>query len=223
MRRRSSTGSAFVTSSPSRMMRPLVGSMSRLTIFSVVVLPHPDGPTRQTSSPRGTAREISFTATVPSANRLLTLSRAIATSPAEATPEPACAARPAGSPGGSASAAVASTRDPLGGSELLQPKRQLMVLHAVRARLLERHSTLHRPAHQFVPAHPRHRDPPELPAGAAGAAGEMAAEQHPGDARRDLHDSVAGAVRAAPTGLRCHPRHPRGRRPGRLRAAAAGA
>ncbi len=40
--------------------------MSRLTIFSVVDLPHPDGPTRQTTDPRGTDRERSCTATVPS-------------------------------------------------------------------------------------------------------------------------------------------------------------
>jgi hypothetical protein len=32
-------------------MRPLVGSTSRLTIFSVVDLPQPEGPTRTTSSP----------------------------------------------------------------------------------------------------------------------------------------------------------------------------
>ena len=33
-------------------MRPVVGSISRLIIFSVVDLPQPDGPTRQTISPR---------------------------------------------------------------------------------------------------------------------------------------------------------------------------
>ena len=45
----------------------LVGSISRLTILSVVDFPHPDGPTRQTSSPRATSRSSSRTATVPSA------------------------------------------------------------------------------------------------------------------------------------------------------------
>ena len=45
------TGSERVTSSPSISMVPVVGSISRLIIFSVVDLPHPDGPTRTTSSP----------------------------------------------------------------------------------------------------------------------------------------------------------------------------
>ncbi len=37
------------------MIRPDVGSMIRLTIFMVVVLPHPEGPTRMTISPSGTS------------------------------------------------------------------------------------------------------------------------------------------------------------------------
>ena len=41
MPRRSSTGSAWVTSVPSSQMRPVVGSMSRLIILSVVDLPQP--------------------------------------------------------------------------------------------------------------------------------------------------------------------------------------
>ena len=41
---------------------PLVGSMSRLTIFRLVVLPQPDGPTRQQIFPAGTIRDRSFTA-----------------------------------------------------------------------------------------------------------------------------------------------------------------
>ena len=37
-----------VTSSPLMMMWPSVGSMSRLIILRVVVLPQPDGPTNMT-------------------------------------------------------------------------------------------------------------------------------------------------------------------------------
>ena len=36
--------------------------MSRLIIFSEVVLPHPDGPTKMTISPEGTSSESSWTA-----------------------------------------------------------------------------------------------------------------------------------------------------------------
>ncbi len=43
------------TSSPPMVMRPLVGSISRLTIFMLVVLPQPDGPTRTQISPAGTS------------------------------------------------------------------------------------------------------------------------------------------------------------------------
>src|SRR6478609_5412951 len=43
MRRRSCTGETVVTSSPSRKMRPDVGSISRLIMRIVVVLPHRDG------------------------------------------------------------------------------------------------------------------------------------------------------------------------------------
>ena len=60
-------GRRAVTSSPSRKIRPLVGSISRLIIFSVVDLPQPDGPTSTTISPAGTSRSSSCTATVPSA------------------------------------------------------------------------------------------------------------------------------------------------------------
>ncbi len=62
MRRRSSSGELWVTSSPSSRMTPLVGSMMRLTIFIVVVLPQPDGPTSTTISPCGTTRSSSRTA-----------------------------------------------------------------------------------------------------------------------------------------------------------------
>src|SRR5215213_8374092 len=53
MWRRSWSGSRLVTSSSPMRMRPLVGSMSRLIIFMVVVLPHPEGPTSMTISPAG--------------------------------------------------------------------------------------------------------------------------------------------------------------------------
>ncbi|KPC70940.1 hypothetical protein ADL35_36670, partial [Streptomyces sp. NRRL WC-3753] len=72
MRRRSSTGSTADMSSPPRKIRPEVGSMSRLTIFIVVVLPHPEGPTSVTSSPAATSKVRSSTAVVPSAYTLLT-------------------------------------------------------------------------------------------------------------------------------------------------------
>ncbi len=51
MRRRSSTAGSPATSSPSIVIRPPVGSISRLIIFMVVVLPQPDGPTRTQISP----------------------------------------------------------------------------------------------------------------------------------------------------------------------------
>src|ERR671917_590540 len=40
---------------------PSVGSMSLLTIRIVVVLPHPDGPTKTQISPSGISKERSFT------------------------------------------------------------------------------------------------------------------------------------------------------------------
>ena len=49
--RRIITGSLSSTFSPAMRMRPEVGSMSRLIIRKVVVLPHPDGPTSTASSP----------------------------------------------------------------------------------------------------------------------------------------------------------------------------
>src|SRR6266540_3856940 len=58
-------------------MRPLVGSMSRFTIFKVVVFPQPDGPTRTEISPSGTSRVRTVTAWVPSGKRLETESRRI--------------------------------------------------------------------------------------------------------------------------------------------------
>src|SRR3954454_5984551 len=72
-------------------MRPLVGSISRLIIFSVVDFPQPEGPTRQTTSPVATSRSSSWTATVPSAYRLPTPSSRIIASMAAGSPEGAVA------------------------------------------------------------------------------------------------------------------------------------
>src|SRR5829696_2849436 len=58
-------------------MRPPLGSMSRFTIFKVVVFPQPDGPTSTEISPSGTSRVRSVTAMVPSGKRLETESRRI--------------------------------------------------------------------------------------------------------------------------------------------------
>ena len=58
-------------------MRPDVGSMSRFTIFNVVVLPHPDGPTSTQTSPSGISSESSRTATWPLGYCLLIASRRI--------------------------------------------------------------------------------------------------------------------------------------------------
>ena len=45
----------------------MLGSMIRLIIFIVVVLPQPDGPTSTVSSPAAKVRSSSATPTVPSA------------------------------------------------------------------------------------------------------------------------------------------------------------
>src|SRR5262249_22494539 len=58
-------------------MRPDVGSIRRLTIFKVVVLPHPDGPTRTHTWPAGMASESARTASWPLAYCLLIASRRI--------------------------------------------------------------------------------------------------------------------------------------------------
>ena len=62
MLRRSSVTSRVAASTPSIRMRPLVGSMSRFTIFRLVVLPQPDGPTSTQILPAGTVSDRSFTA-----------------------------------------------------------------------------------------------------------------------------------------------------------------
>src|SRR3954462_13714381 len=62
MPRRSSVVSRVAPSTPSSRIRPDVGSMSRLTILSDVVLPQPDGPTRTQIFPAGTSSDRSLTA-----------------------------------------------------------------------------------------------------------------------------------------------------------------
>ena len=52
-------------SRPATTMRPLVRSMRRLIIRSVVVLPQPEGPTSTQISPSPTSSERSSTAMVP--------------------------------------------------------------------------------------------------------------------------------------------------------------
>src|SRR3954468_7171821 len=64
MPRRTSTGSIVSVSRPSTMILPEVFSMRRLTIFRVVVLPHPDGPRRMQISPVGTSMLIRSAAMV---------------------------------------------------------------------------------------------------------------------------------------------------------------
>ena len=66
MPRRSSCVGIVVTSRPSIVMRPLDGSISRLIIRSVVVLPEPELPTRATISPASTVSVRSSTATARS-------------------------------------------------------------------------------------------------------------------------------------------------------------
>ena len=54
--------SRVATSTPSSRIRPEVGSISRLTILSDVVLPQPDGPTSTQILPAGTSSDRSLTA-----------------------------------------------------------------------------------------------------------------------------------------------------------------
>jgi hypothetical protein len=56
MWRRSSSGRLLMMSRPSISIVPLVGSMSRLIIRSVVVLPQPLGPMSTQTSPEGTSK-----------------------------------------------------------------------------------------------------------------------------------------------------------------------
>src|SRR5438552_968384 len=58
-------GASPTSDCPSRTMSPSVGNSCPPIIRSVVVLPHPDGPSRTTYSPWSTCRSTSSTATVP--------------------------------------------------------------------------------------------------------------------------------------------------------------
>src|SRR6266568_8403304 len=62
MPRRKMTGSWLSTSVPPTKICPALGSISRLIIRIVVVLPQPDGPTRTAISPSLMSRLRSFTA-----------------------------------------------------------------------------------------------------------------------------------------------------------------
>src|SRR3984957_9861826 len=77
MLRRSCTGSIFKTSVPSIRIRPPEGSMSRLIMRSEVVLPQPEGPTSTQSSPSGTVKLSSATASESALYRLVTRSSSI--------------------------------------------------------------------------------------------------------------------------------------------------
>src|SRR5882724_11504280 len=65
MRRRNSTASTRITSSPSTTIVPDEGSISRLIMRRIVVLPQPDGPTNTHTSPSGTSKLRFSTATRP--------------------------------------------------------------------------------------------------------------------------------------------------------------
>src|SRR5690349_20405832 len=71
------TGSTLVTSLPSTVSVPDVGSIIRLIIRIDVVLPQPDGPTNTVNVPSGTSSVRSSTATVPSGYFLVTFSKVI--------------------------------------------------------------------------------------------------------------------------------------------------
>src|SRR5690349_15838724 len=77
MPNRSLTGSTAVTSRPSTVSVPDVGSIMRLIIRIDVVLPQPDGPTNTVKVPCGTSRLSVSTATVPSGYCLVTFSNEI--------------------------------------------------------------------------------------------------------------------------------------------------
>src|SRR5829696_2436821 len=74
---RSFTGSTLVTSLPSTVSVPEVGSIIRLIIRIDVVFPQPDGPTNTVSVPFGTSSVRLSTATVPSGYFLVTFSNVI--------------------------------------------------------------------------------------------------------------------------------------------------
>src|SRR5664279_1414790 len=88
MPRRSSAGAALEWSLSLIQMRPLVGSIMRLIMRRLVVLPHPDGPTKTVILPDGAVRLRSSTAIVPSGYCLVTDSNRIIASPPRLVPEP---------------------------------------------------------------------------------------------------------------------------------------
>ena len=65
MPRRSWVSSSWRTLRPSIVMSPSVIVIRRLTIFSAVVLPHPDGPISTQISPGGTSK-VRFSTAAPS-------------------------------------------------------------------------------------------------------------------------------------------------------------
>src|SRR5919199_1575602 len=76
MPRRSSTSGRLRTLRPSMRMSPESNGIRRLTSFSAVVLPPPDGPTRTQNVPAGISSERSSTAAAPRpAYRLVTRSK----------------------------------------------------------------------------------------------------------------------------------------------------
>ena len=81
-----SCGGTLETSTPSSRTRPAVGRSNPAIIFSNVVLPHPDGPSREKNSPRTIAKSARSTAT-KSPNSLRVPSRTM-TSSALFTPSP---------------------------------------------------------------------------------------------------------------------------------------
>src|SRR5579863_81146 len=70
-------GGMLVTTRSLIRTSPEVMSSNPATILSVVVLPHPEGPTRATNSPSCTSRLMSLTATTPPGNCFRTDSRTI--------------------------------------------------------------------------------------------------------------------------------------------------
>ena len=62
-----------VTSSSPKKIRPLVGFCRPLIMYSVVLLPQPEGPSRPISWPSGMVNEKSLTATTSSFDFLLRL------------------------------------------------------------------------------------------------------------------------------------------------------
>ena len=85
---RSATSSRMST--PSTVIVPAVGSISRLIIRSVVVLPQPDGPISTTISPRGTSRSRGRTAGVALPGNVLVTPRRRMAMSHQTTPRRVC-------------------------------------------------------------------------------------------------------------------------------------